>query len=272
VKALVLGANGQLGTELFRLIGPDSAVPHDALSITDAAAVEALIADRKPDVVFNCAAYNAVDRAESEPELANAVNAAGAGNVAVACERHGAWIVHFSTNFVFDGEQGEPYIESDNPHPLSVYARSKLAGESEVLAHGSHVLVVRTAAVFGGPQSFPSRIIESARAGQPIRVVSDQTVNPTYAKDLAAAALELARDEFAGIVHAVSDGCSAWDEFARAALFEAGLRVTVEPIKTVDYKADARRPAHGCLGTIRFRALRPWREAVEEWAAGLKEA
>jgi dTDP-4-dehydrorhamnose reductase len=272
VNALVLGAAGQLGSELVRLTGPDSGVPHSVASITDAAAMEALIADRKPSVVFNCAAYNAVDRAESEPELARAVNAEGPRNVAEACRRHAAWMVHFSTNFVFDGGLGEPYIESDAPNPLSVYAASKLAGEQEVMAIGSRVLVVRTAAVFGGPNSFPNRILERARAGGAIRVVSDQSVNPTYARDLAAAALELASDEFAGIVHAVNAGCSTWAEFATTALFEAGVRASVEAIRTGEYPAPARRPANGCLGTIRYHALRPWQEAVEEWAAGVRKA
>lgn len=254
------------------LLGDESGLTHVQVSVTDAAGVDAVIGQRRPDVVFNCAAYNAVDRAESEKEPAFAINAEGPGNLAVACRRHGVSLVHFSTNFVFDGTGADPYVESDEPSPLSVYAASKLAGERAVLGQGTRVLVVRTAAVFGTTtgRSFPERILERARSGQPLRVVSDQSVNPTYAKDLAAAALELATEEFAGIVHAVADGCCTWDEFARAALAEAGVAAGVESISSDAYPTPARRPANGCLETIRYRSLRPWQEAVGDWAQNLK--
>lgn len=268
MKALVLGANGQLGTELVRLLGDDSAVPHAGLSITDEAAVDSLISARKPDVVFNCAAYNAVDRAESDREAAFAVNADGPGYIATVCERYGAWFVHFSTNFVFDGAGSEPYIETDQPAPLSIYGISKLAGEENALRAGSHVLVVRTAAVFGSTtgRSFPERIVQRARAGEKIRVVSDQTVNPTYARDLASAAVDLAERRYAGIVHGVADGCARWDEFARAALAASGIRARVESITTKAFPTPARRPANGCLASIRYHRLQPWKDAVREWA------
>ncbi len=250
------------------MLGPESGVAHGQASITDATAVEELIAARKPDVVFNCAAFNAVDRAEAEAEAAYAVNADGPHNLAVACRRHGASLVHFSTNFVFDGAHDQPYVEADEPSPLSVYASSKLAGERKVLEVGAHVLVVRTAAVFGGPHSFPIRILERARSGQPVRVVADQKVNPTYAKDLAAAALELADQGVAGIVHAVAEGCAGWDAFARATLEELGRREAVESVATSAYSTPAHRPLNGCLATTRYRPLRPWREALHEWAGG----
>jgi dTDP-4-dehydrorhamnose reductase len=250
----------------------DTGVDHNSLDITDAAAVESVIAQRRPEVVFNCAAYNAVDRAESERSAAFAVNGEGPGNLAASCRRHGAALVHFSTNFVFDGEGAEPYVESDEPSPLSAYGQSKLAGERAVLEVGTRVLVVRTAAVFGTStgRSFPERIVQRARAGEKLRVVSDQTVNPTYAKDLAAAAVELVGEGFVGIVHAVGDGCVGWDELARATLAEAGVNVEVESVRTGEYPAPAQRPVNGCLATIRYHALRPWQEAVTDWAQALK--
>jgi dTDP-4-dehydrorhamnose reductase len=268
LNALVLGANGQLGTELVRLLGSESAVPHAEVSITDAAAVEALIARRKPEVVFNCAAYNAVDRAESEKEAAYAINAEGPRIVAAACRTNDAWFVHFSTNFVFDGAGAEPFVESDVPAPISVYGSSKLAGEANALEEGAHVLVVRTAALFGRTtgRSFPERIVERARAGEKVRVVADQTVNPTYARDLAAAALDLAVQRFAGVVHGVADGCAGWDELARAALAESGLPARVESITTDAFPTPARRPRNGCLASIRYRPLRHWKDAVADWA------
>ena len=229
-----------------------------------------MIADRRPEVVFNCAAYNAVDRAEKEPALARAINAEGPGHVAAACRRHGATLVHFSTNFVFDGADDKPYLEADEPSPISAYGRSNLEGERRVLETGAHVLLVRTAAVFGGPHSFPQRILDRARSGEKLRVVSDQHVNPTYAKDLAAAAVELVEDGMAGIVHAVAEGCTGWDDFARAALKELGVSTPVESVGSAAYASAARRPFNGCLATTRYRPLRPWREALHEWASGLK--
>lgn len=227
-----------------------------------------MIADRRPDVVFNCAAYNAVDRAETDALTAFDVNGKGPGNLAAACRRRGASLVHFSTNFVFDGVGAEPYVESDEPSPVSVYGRSKLAGEQAVLLEGTHVLVIRTAGVFGTTtgRSFPERIVERARAGDKIRVVSDQAINPTYAKDLAVASVDLAEKGFAGIVHAVADGCCGWDELARVVLADSGIKVHVESVATGEIAAAARRPANGCLATIRYHALRSWREAVGDWA------
>lgn len=264
----MLGADGQLGTELVRLLGPESAVPHAVVSITDASAVEALIEGRKPEVVFNCAAYNAVDRAESERDAAYAINAEGPRIVAAACRSNDAWCVHFSTNFVFDGTGAEPYVESDVPSPLSIYASSKLAGEENALQEGAHVLVVRTAAVFGTTtgRSFPERVVQRARAGEKLRIVSDQTINPTYARDLAAAAVDLAGQRFAGVVHAVADGCAGWDELARAVLAESGLTTEVESIATEAFPTPARRPPNGCLASIRYHPLRHWKDAVADWA------
>jgi dTDP-4-dehydrorhamnose reductase len=139
-----------------------------------------------------------------------------------------------------------------------------------VLEAGAHVLLLRTAAVFGGRQSFPHRILDRALADSRLRVVADQRVNPTYAKDLAAAAVELVETGTAGIVHAVADGCTGWDDFARATLEEFGVSAAVESVSSADYRSAARRPLNGCLGTTRYRPLRPWREALTEWATGLK--
>ena len=272
MKALVLGAGGQLGAELVRLLGEETAVTHRQVSITDAAAVAALVESRSPDVVFNCAAYNAVDRAETEVELARAVNATGPANVALACARHGSRFVHFSTNFVFDGRLERPYVESDTPGPLGAYARSKLEGERMVLEAMPAALVIRTAGVFGGDggQSFPEKIAERVRQGIRPRVVADQHVNPTFTGDLAPAALGLAADGLEGIVHVVAEGCCGWDELARAALAELGLSAEVDPISTEELAARAARPLNGCLASIRVPPLRPWREALHAWAQRIK--
>jgi dTDP-4-dehydrorhamnose reductase len=253
-----------LGSELVRLLGTETGLAHGDLSITDRKAVGDAIAQHKPDVVFNCAAYNAVDNAEFHPAEAFAVNAEGPQNVSDACRRNGAAFVHFSTNFVFDGTHEEPYVESDEPNPLSVYGQSKLQGERLILGAGGHVLVIRTAAVYGGPRGFPDRFAALARKGEPLRVVSDQRINPTYARDLATAALKLADEGAAGIVHAVAEGCCAWDEFARAVLDESGIPMPVQSISGKLVMQDARRPRNGCLASTRIAPLRHWRDALHE--------
>lgn len=277
VKGLVLGAGGQLGSELVRLLPDAVGYSHLELPVSDRAGIEAACARLRPDVVFNCAAYNAVDKAEIEPVLAHDVNAAGAENAALACSRHGVRLVHFSTNFVFDGRLDRPYIEKDEARPLGAYGRSKLAGEEAVLAVLPDALVLRTAAVFGDRGSaikggsFPQRIVERARRGEQIRVVSDQRVNPTYARDLAKAASALASSELTGLVHVVAEGCCGWDEFARAALAACGVEATVEPVSTDELAAPAARPLNGCLGSSRIQPLRRWQEGVAEWAFNWKQ-
>jgi len=270
----VLGADGQLGQDLVRLLGERSGVGRREVSVADAAAVDAIVASRRPELVFNCAAYNAVDRAEKEPEAARQVNTEGAFNVAAACARRGARLVHFSTNFVFDGRSSRPYVESDLPAPLGAYARSKLDGEVMVLEAQPAALVVRTAALFGGlrGQSFPERILGRVESSGRIRVVADQSINPTYTRDLAEAAVKLAGEGLEGVVHLVAGGCCAWDEFARAVLGELGLPAAVDPVSTADFGAAAPRPANGCLDSIRVPALRPWHEGLHDWAARWRSA
>jgi dTDP-4-dehydrorhamnose reductase len=269
---VVLGAEGQLGFALATLLPDALGFSRGQVSVTDAGAVRALVEDVRPEVVFNCAAYNAVDRAESEPDLAREVNAQGPFNAAVACRGTGSQLVHFSTNFVFDGELGRPYVESDVPAPLGAYARSKLEGERLVMEALPRALVIRTAAVFGHrppgirSASFPDRILALARRSEPLAVVSDQMVNPTYAADLAAAAVGLAQARLEGVAHVVGAGCCGWDEFARAVLAETGVQAEVRGIASSTLVSPARRPLNGCLGSTRVASLRPWREGLKEWA------
>lgn len=250
------------------MIGADVGVRHAELSIIDGAAVDALIAHRQPDVVFNCAAYNAVDQAEAEPDLAMHVNLDGALNVASACARRGARLVHYSTNFVFDGELDRAYVESDVPRPLSVYGASKLAGERAVLASGANAIVIRSAAVYGiVGTGFPERVLERARHRGRLEMVDDQRVNPTYARELAERSIELAGGDVTGLVHLVCEGCCTWLEFARAALDELGDSAVLQPVPSRSLERPARRPSNGCLGSERIRLLRPWRDALHDWGA-----
>jgi len=273
LRAIVLGAGGQLGSDLSRLIGPDSRFAREEISILDLDAIDELLSGLRPTIVFNCAAYNAVDGAETEQKLAHAVNAEGPANLARACARHRIRLVHFSTNYVFDGGLDRSYVESDLPAPLSVYGASKLEGEQRVLDLQPNALVIRTSALFGDRGSaikggsFPDRILSRARTGEPLRVVADQKVNPTYTADLAPVALELGESDLNGVVHVVASGCAGWDELARAVLVEFQVAAEVEPGPSAELSGRARRPLNGCLSSSRVAPLRPWREGLHDWAA-----
>jgi dTDP-4-dehydrorhamnose reductase len=238
----------------------------------DPVAVDALLSGLRPALVFNCAAYNAVDRAETERDLAFAVNAEGPANLARACARHRIRLVHFSTNFVFDGMLDRPYVELDEPAPLGAYGASKLEGEQWVLDLQPHSLVIRTSALYGDRGSaikggsFPDRILSRAVSGESLRVVADQKVNPTYASDLAAVALELAESDLEGLVHVVAAGCAGWDELARAVLAEFDVPAAVEAVSSAELGAPAPRPLNGCLASARVAPMRHWREGLHDWA------
>jgi dTDP-4-dehydrorhamnose reductase len=275
VKALVLGAAGLLGSEIMKLLPDAVRLTRDEVPVTDLAALNGALPHYQAEVVFNCAAYNAVDRAEAEQDAAYQVNAQGAFNVALACAEHQARLVHFSTNFVFNGSLDRAYVETDEVGPLGVYGKSKLEGEKLMSMVMPRALIIRTAALFGGDAprtrlTFPERIVEHAKAGEPLRVVSDQKVNPTYAADLAAAAIVLAATDMEGVVHVVGGGCSAWDELARATLAEFGIDCEVASVTTAALGAPAPRPLNGCLESTRTQALRPWPEALKEWAGKRK--
>jgi dTDP-4-dehydrorhamnose reductase len=269
VRALITGAAGQLGTDLRRLLPDADAHDRQSLSITDRQAVRAAVDGH--DLVFNCAAYNAVDAAESDPAPALAANAEGPGVLAEACRESGARLVHFSTNYVFGGEGDRPFIEADEPRPLGAYARSKLEGERRVLDTLPGALVLRSSGLFGAVGSavkggsFPERIVARARQGQPLRVVDDQRLNPTYTRDLAAAALELAGRGEAGVVHLVAAGCCSFWDLAVEALRLAGVQAEVARVTTAELDVPAARPLNGCLASSRVPALRPWREGLAAW-------
>jgi dTDP-4-dehydrorhamnose reductase len=277
LRAVVVGSRGQLGRELVALLGPEVAWAGDRaeVDVTDAGAVSALVARERPDVAFNATAWNRVDAAEGDPAAAFAVNAFAPHFLARAAREAGALLVHYSTDYVFDGEAARPYREDDVPHPLGVYGASKLAGEHLVSASGSEHLVVRTSGVFGrgGSEqkggSFVERIVAQARAGQPLRVVADQVFAPTFAADLAAASIALVRAGARGLFHVTNSGCCSWHDLAVAALRAAGLDVPVESISTDSLRLPARRPAYSVLDGSRYLEqglppVRPWHEALPD--------
>ena len=237
--------------------------------------MSALLARARPDVVFNATAWNRVDAAETEPAAAFAVNAFAPHFLARAARDAGALLVHYSTDYVFDGTAARPYREDDAPRPLGVYGASKLAGEHLVAAAGGEHLVVRTSGVFGrgGSEqkggSFVERIVAQARAGQPLRVVADQVFAPTFAADLAAASIALVRAGARGLFHVTNAGSCSWHDLAVAALAAAGLDVPVERIPVASLKLPARRPAYSVLDGSRYLELglpplRSWRETLPD--------
>lgn len=273
-RILITGAAGQLGSDLARRLPNAVAMSRAQLSITDRAAVLSALRATSARLVFNCAAYNAVDQAESRPELAAETNATGPGVLAAACRELGAQLVHFSTNFVFSGEAISPYAENDRAEPASVYGRTKRQGEINVLEALPGAIVIRSAGLFGSAGSavkggsFPQRIIARARAGDELRVVDDQRLNPTSTADLADAAIGIAAGGETGLFHLVAAGCCTFHEFATEVLRLAAVDRPVAAITTAELGAAAARPRNGCLRSDRVRALRPWREALAAHLAG----
>lgn len=287
VRIVVLGAAGQLGRELMRALPAAEAVglARADLDVRDAAAVAARLRALRPAAVVNTVADNRVDAAEDDPAPAVAVNALAPADLALACRAVDAFLVHVSTDYVFDGRAGRPYTEDDAPNPLGVYARSKLAGELVVRALAPRHAIVRVAGLYaaGGSRgkggSFVDRVVARARGGEPVRVVADQVTAPTFAADVAAALARLvprlvAGDPPPGVFHLTNAGACSWYDFARAALALAGIDAPVEPISTEALAARAPRPRYSVLANTRLAAagepaLRPWRDALAAYLAPL---
>jgi dTDP-4-dehydrorhamnose reductase len=222
--------------------------------------------------VVNCAAYTDVDGAESARELAFAVNAGGAGHLGRACAESGSYLIHMSTDYVFDGEKAGAYEEDDPPSPLSVYGESKLAGEREIARSGARSLIVRTAWLYGhAGRNFVEFVLGALEEGKPLRIVDDQRGAPTSARDLAAVLRELAARRVEGVIHATNDGSCSWFEFAREILTASGGEAdAVEPIASSDLDRPAPRPRNSVLSLGRLTAVlgwrpRAWNEAVRDY-------
>jgi dTDP-4-dehydrorhamnose reductase len=261
MKILVFGAGGQIGREVCRAAWPPryAILPLDrkAVDITNSAAVSAMLDRETPDLAINLAAFTAVDRAESEPEVAWAVNCAGAAHIAAACDESATPLIHLSTDYVFDGRKAEPYREEDAVGPLGVYGRSKEAGERAVRAAAARHVILRTAWVFGAyGANFVKTMLRLAARRPVLRVVADQRGCPTAAADIAAALIVIAehieRSEAKwGTYHFVGAGAASWHGFAEAifdlAAPQLAARPQVEPIATDQYPTPARRPVNSVL-------------------------
>ncbi len=274
MKLLITGAGGQLGTDAVAAAEARGhhvqALDRAGLDITLREAVLATVADLEPDAIVNCAAFTAVDRCESEPETAAAVNHLGVRYLVEAAEACGAHLVHVSTDYVFSGDKPDPYVEADEPDPRSEYGRSKLAGEREV---GAGHAIVRTAWLSGAHgNNIVRTILAKAAAGEKLRFVDDQRGQPTFTADLAPLLVQLAEAREAGLFHATNTGPVSWFEFARAVVEAGGYDpLLVSPIRTdeLDPPRPAPRPANSVLANRELVArgyppLRPWPEPLAE--------
>ena len=280
MKLLISGANGQLGLALTRRLSGEHdvlALGRDEFDLADANACSETLKREQPDVLLNCAAYTAVDRAESEPELAHTINADGPAHLARACNDHGIFLVHFSTDYVFDGLATRPYVETDATAPTSVYGSSKLLGETRVAELSPEHLTLRLSWVYGNDgANFYKTMLLLAQDRPLLRVVADQRGVPNYTADLAdAVACALNRPlaelrQRSGLYHLSCQGVTSWRDFAHAIIEGAVLHhpVTVEPILTSEYPTVATRPAYSALDASRFAASFGW--VAPDWQNGLR--
>jgi dTDP-4-dehydrorhamnose reductase len=276
-KILVTGAHGQLGTELnflssmlenhsFVFVGSKD------LDITNADALNNFFSKEEYSAVINCAAYTAVDKAESEKEVAFKVNAEGAANLAIACKQHNAKFIHFSTDFVFDGTAYVPYLEKDKTNPLSVYGASKLAGEEQVVASNPNAVIIRTSWVYSSfGNNFVKTILKLCKEREQLNIIFDQIGTPTYARDLAAVVLQIVQQQEwkPGIYNYSNEGVASWYDFAVAIRDLAGLKTKILPIETSQYPTPAVRPKYSLLNKKKIKEtfgieIPYWRDSLEK--------
>jgi dTDP-4-dehydrorhamnose reductase len=273
MRLLITGAAGMLGQDVddaARAAGHEAvALSRANIDVTDYEAVERVVGEASPDVVVNCAAWTDVDGAEANEDAALAVNGPGAGNVARAAHAAGAWMIHISSDYVFDGVKREPYLESDTTRPLSAYGRTKLAGELEVaLEAPSQHTIVRSSWLFGaGGPCFPATILHLAAERDELTVVDDQVGSPTFTGHLAQALIELADARVVGLAHVAGTGTCSWYELARELVDARGLHCEIRPGRTEDLGRPAPRPAYSVLGTERGSEL----PTLPDWRGGLSD-
>ena len=281
-RYVVIGATGQLGSDLVRTFdqpGELVALSTRDVDILDSARTRSMLETLRPTCVINTAAYNLVDRAEDDERSAFALNAEAVGTLAGICQAAGARLVHFSTDYVFDGAKRTPYLETDSPQPVNVYGQSKLAGERLALERCERSVIFRVCGLFGlagslgkGKGNFVETMLRLAREGRPLRVVSDQVLCPSYTLDLARKVWKVLPKVAHPVYHLTNAGQVSWYEFARRALELVGVTADLTPVTAAEYGARARRPAYSVLAHAHLAALgeddlRPWDAALPAYVA-----
>ena len=275
MKILILGHKGMLGSDLFlRLFAFHEVTGKDIedLDIASADACEGLISETEPDVVINAAAYTDVDGCETNREKCFSVNAEGVKNIALACADRGIKVVHFSTDYVFDGKKGTSYVEDDTCNPVNVYGQSKLAGEQYLQQFSNDFLLIRSAWLYGkNGKNFVKTIVDKARISKQLEVVDDQIGSPTFSWDLAGAVQLLIEGKYSGTFHVTNRGKCSWYEFAKRILKSACIDdVTVKPIKSDVLARPANRPHLSVLSCRKFiestgKTMRYWQIALDDF-------
>ena len=284
-RLVVFGSGGQLGVELVREFQGRgymvTGLDRSAVDVSDGARVERSLAELDPVVVINSAAYNQVDVAENEPLAAYLANALAVRNLAKACRQVDARLVHFSTDYVFDGTSDRPYVEEDLPHPLGAYAVSKLAGELYAQAYLDQPLIIRTSGVFGpgglktARGNFIELMLRLAAGKKPIRVVEDHIASPTYAPALAERTADMVEGNHKGLFHIGGGTPISWFEYARLIFKAAGLQPELRPTSDREYRTAARRPRYSALSNAKMeslgiRPMPPFEQAIESYMQARK--
>jgi dTDP-4-dehydrorhamnose reductase len=258
VKVMILGADGMLGHDLREVFSDAICFTHNELDITNRQLVIDAITENSPDIVINAAAYTKVDQAEDEFELAFEVNGYASGYIAEGCSRAGAKLIHYSTDYVFDGTKPE-YIESDKTNPINAYGRSKLLGEQQIAKNTDNYMIIRTSWLFGKyGRNFVDTMLRLSPQMEKVRVVNDQFGRPTYTTDLARKTAKILYGE-PGIYHITNDGTCTWYEFASAV-----INNTV-PGTSEEYPTKAKRPRYSILANTKATPMRHWKEALYDY-------
>ncbi|MBX4191764.1 MAG: dTDP-4-dehydrorhamnose reductase [Candidatus Doudnabacteria bacterium] len=273
MKVLILGAKGALGLTFIDLYHDQevTAWDRDELDITEDDTVMKKITELKPELIINCAAYNAVDNAEQDRASAELINGNAVGFIAKAANAVSAVMVHFSSNYVFDGNNSAGYNEDDKPSPQSVYAKSKLLGEMEIAENTEKYYVVRTSNLYGrhsetGKPSFVETMIKLGTEGKEIKGITDEFASPTYVVDLAHAVRALIEEKRPfGIYHLINSGSASWYDWAKEIFMIKGIKANLIEAKRTDFNRPAQRPQYGVLNNTKFLELRPWTEALKEY-------
>lgn len=275
MKILVVGSRGMLGTDLmetFSSVHDTTGIDLPKLDITRLEQCHAKLKEFRADVVINAAAFTQVDACESREKEAFLVNGHGAGNLAIAAASAGAMLVHYSTDYIFDGQKETAYIEEDLPNPQNVYGKSKLLGETLIREHCPNHLIVRTSWLFGpNGSNFIRTIVNAARKGNPLRVVSDQKGSPSYSKDLAAHTQMMIAAGCRSTYHVTNSGCGTWYELASEVVVWAGMKsIPIAPVSSSEFPRPAPRPANSVLANAHLKRdglplMRPWQAAVREY-------